>query len=151
MKQINLFLNDLYPYISNQLKNNKSVLFFPMGTSMLPTIRPSIDSVLLSPKNKKIKLYDLPLYINDDGKFILHRIIEIKDDYICLGDNQYFGQEHVNYDQIVGIVTGIYKNNRFYSTDNFLYKIFSIIWVRTRKSRYFIFKLKSKLRRHFFK
>ena len=63
--------------------------FKPNGISMMPLIRQGVDEVVLvSPSN--IKLGDAVFYQRDNGQFVLHRIVKIKNgEYVMCGDNQF--------------------------------------------------------------
>ena len=63
--------------------------FFPHGISMLPLIRQGVDQVVLV-KALDVKEGDVVFYLRDNGQFVLHRVIKIKDgEYIMCGDNQF--------------------------------------------------------------
>ena len=64
-------LNTLMPLIREELSAGKSVRFSPRGVSMLPMLRPGMDTVTISPPPEKLKKYDLPLYRRDNGKYII--------------------------------------------------------------------------------
>ena len=113
---------------------------------MLPMLRQGIDSVVLSAAPDKLKKYDLPLYQRLDGKYILHRIVFVGDEYYgCIGDNQFRMELGVARLQIVAVVTGFYRKDRYISTDNLLYQIYCRIWHYSRDLRYLWRKAVSKL------
>ena len=106
-----------------QIESGKTVVFSPNGTSMLPLIRPNIDRVVLQKAPKKLKKYDLPLYLRDDGKFVLHRVVAVTDNgYVMCGDNQYDREYGVKDGQILAISCGIYRENDFLSFEDRKYK-----------------------------
>ena len=86
-------VEELMPLIQESLSAGRSVRFSPRGISMLPMLRQGIDSVILSPAPETLKKYDLPLYRRDNGKYVLHRIVDAGATYTCVGDNQ-FQLEH---------------------------------------------------------
>ena len=56
--------------------------------------------------------YDLPLYHRPDGKYILHRIIGVKEHaYVIRGDNTY-AKEYVPDEWIIGYVSEFYRARR---------------------------------------
>ncbi|MBR4173273.1 MAG: S24/S26 family peptidase [Clostridia bacterium] len=118
-----ILLSDLWPVMEEQIEGGKTVVFSPDGTSMLPLIRPNIDRVVLTKAPKKLKKYDLPLYIRDDGKFILHRVVAVKKSgYVMCGDNQYEMEYGVKDSEILALACGIYRGNEFLSFDDKKYK-----------------------------
>ena len=140
-------IENLIPIFQDRLEAGQSVQFSPQGISMLPMLRQNIDSVVLSPVAEKLKKYDLPLYRRDDGKYILHRIVDTGDTYTCMGDNQHIKEYGVRYEQIIGYVTEFYRGNRRHSIDETGYKIYCRVWYHSRHFRYFWFRVKRKIKR----
>ena len=140
-------IENLIPVFRERLDEGQSVQFLPQGTSMLPMIRQNIDSVILSPISGKLNKYDLPLYQRDDGKYILHRIVEIGDTYTCMGDNQFVEEYGLRHDQMTGYVTGFYRGNKKHSIDETGYKIYCRVWYHSRHFRYFWLRVKRKIKR----
>ena len=114
---------------------------------MLPMLRQGIDSVILSPVPKKLKKYDLPLYQRDDGKYILQRIVEAGETYTCIGDNQYAYERGLRHDQMIAVVTAFTRGKREISVTDPLYRIYCILWHHSRSARYFLLRVKNRLRR----
>ena len=86
---VKVHMDDLVPIIKEHLAQGQSVTFSPKGISMLPMLRQGKDTVTLSPIVGKLKKYDLPLYQRQDGKYVLHRIVKVKDGFFTMaGDNQ---------------------------------------------------------------
>ncbi|MDO5388950.1 MAG: S24/S26 family peptidase, partial [Clostridia bacterium] len=81
-------LAEIYSVMEEMLNKGGTVNFNPRGTSMLPTIHNDGDRVVLK-KFPSLKKYDLPLYIRDDGQFVLHRVLSVNSDgtYNMCGDN----------------------------------------------------------------
>ena len=131
IKQVSLA--DIFPVMEEQLKNGGTVVFKPKGISMLPLIRQGIDSVLIKSPKFPLKKYDIPLFRRKDGSFILHRILKVCNDgtYVVCGDNQTVLEYGVRDEQIIGVVEGIYRDKKFVSVSNFIYKIYSrSLWIR---------------------
>lgn len=104
--------------MKEQIDSGKTVVFSPNGTSMLPLIRPNIDRVMLKKAPRKLKKYDLPLYLREDGKFILHRVVGENDDgYIMCGDNQFEREYGVKDGQILALACGMYKGDSLFPFD----------------------------------
>ena len=92
VKTKELQLEQLMPLWKERLEAGQRVRFSPKGISMLPLLRQGTDSVLLSPPPARLKKYDIVLYQREDGKYVLHRIIEVDESgmvYTCIGDNQF--------------------------------------------------------------
>ena len=140
-------LNNLMPLFRERLAAGQKIQFSPRGVSMLPMLRQGIDSVILSPVPEKLKKYDLPLYQRDDGKYILHRIVEAGETYTCIGDNQYAYERGLRHDQMIAVVTAFTRGKREISVRYPLYRIYCILWHHSRSARYFLLRVKNKLRR----
>ena len=148
LPELQLQLDELMPVIRERLEDGNSVRFMPRGTSMLPMLRQGIDSVVLSAAPQELKKYDLPLYQRLDGKYILHRIVgRAGEYYVCVGDNQFRVEIGVSRLQILAVVTGFYRKNRYISCKKPIYQIYCRFWHYTRKMRYLWRKAVSRTRR----
>lgn len=101
-----------------------------VGLSMFPLLRNRKDNAVIVPKPDKLKKYDVPLYKRGD-KYILHRIIDIKNDkYIIRGDNCEFIETDIKDENIIGVLDGVFRNNVYISVRNPLYKLYSFLPVK---------------------
>ena len=143
-------MDDLIPIISECINAGRSVEISPRGVSMLPLIREGRDSVVLSPVNREMKKYDLPLYQRADGSYVLHRIVDVKkDSYITIGDNQYVYERGVSRDQIIAIVTAVRRGDRLISVESFSYRFYSVFHHATRPVRHFVRRVVGRIKRLF--
>lgn len=139
MKTKSVKLSEIYDVMKEMLDKGGTVNFNPRGTSMLPTLHNDGDRVVLKKLNK-VKKYDLPLYLRDDGQFVLHRVHKINPDgtFNMCGDNQWTIEKNVRPDQIIGTVIKIYRGNKSFSTNNVIYKIYVVLWVTIRPLRHIV-------------
>ena len=140
-------LNNLMPLFRERLAAGQKIQFSPRGISMLPMLRQGIDSVILSPVPEKLKKYDLPLYQRDDGKYILHRVVEAGDTYTCIGDNQFVYERELRHDQMIALVTTFTRDGRQIPVTNPVYRLYCSFWHHSRSARHFLRRVKNKLRR----
>ena len=140
-------MEELIPLIQEVLSQGQAVQFSPKGISMLPMLRQGIDSVVLSPITGKLKKYDLPLYQRDSGRYVLHRIITAGKTYTCMGDNQFVPEPGVRREQMIALVTGFYRGDKYYSVKNPAYKLYCRFWHYSRPLRHFWRRVKGFLRR----
>ena len=140
-------VEDLMPLIREALSAGQSVRFFPRGTSMLPMLRQDVDSVVLSPVPDRLKKYDLAFYQRDNGKYILHRVIGAGETYTCMGDNQTIPEYGLRQEQMIAVVSGFYRRQRFVSVDAFGYRLYRSLWVGILPVRKLLSRVKNKLRR----
>lgn len=136
--KIETSLEELMPIMRECLAAGKSFRFSPRGVSMLPMLREGKDSVLLSPVPEKLKKYDIPLYQRDNGKYVLHRIVSIGESYTCIGDNQFSYENGIRHEQVIAVVTGFYRGEKYFSTENLLYKSYCVLWQKSRSLRHFL-------------
>ena len=136
-KSMRVALDDVMPIMEETLAAGQSVRFSPRGISMLPLLRQGIDSVVISPLPETLKKYDLPLYRRDDGKYILHRIVEVGETCTCIGDNQFAPEAGVRRDQMIALVTGFYRDEKYHSVDEPAYRLYCRFWHYSRPIRHF--------------
>ena len=107
-------MSDLAPLDFRQaLQKEGFIVKYPVGTSMLPLLRQSVDSVVISPITSPLEKYDVVLY-EKNGHCILHRIISVKNgNYIIRGDNRLYKETDVKAGDMIGIMTGYYRKDKF--------------------------------------
>ena len=125
------------PLFLEQFQAGRSVRFSPRGVSMLPMLRQELDSVVLSAVPEKLQKYELPLYQRDDGKYILHRIVEAGETYTCIGDNQFVAETGIRHDQMIALVTGFYRGETYHSVEEPGYRLYCRFWHYSRPVRHF--------------
>ena len=83
------------------------------GVSMQPLIRPGRDLVEISQKGSdRCKKYDVVLY-KRDGKYILHRILEVRPhDYVIAGDHQIYKEYGVTDEDIIGVLSAVIRDGK---------------------------------------
>lgn len=139
-------MNLLAPLIIESLKGGSEVKLTVTGNSMYPLLRSRVDTVVLV-KTNKLKKYDIPFYKRENGKYILHRIVKIKNNELYIaGDNETIIEYPVKKEQVIGVVSGFYRNGIYFSVKNPLYKIYSFVWCKVIPNRYIILKFLIKLR-----
>ncbi|MBP5245445.1 MAG: S24/S26 family peptidase [Clostridia bacterium] len=113
----NVDIEKIIAIISDTVSRGEVFRLNPTGRSMLPTITPGSDSVLLA-RADNLKKYDIVLYRRRTGKIILHRIIGFsKGKYVMCGDSQNM-IERIEKDEIIAKVSGIFKGNDFVPSDD---------------------------------
>ncbi len=89
MNNPNVNLKEFWPVMKEVIESGGEFAFYPHGISMLPLIRQGVDQVVLV-KAENVKLGDAVFYLRDNGQFVLHRIVKIKNgQYVMCGDNQF--------------------------------------------------------------
>lgn len=98
------------------------------GESMYPMLRYRRDPVYLVPVTSTLKPMDVAAY-KSENKYIVHRILEVRDDcYVFRGDNC-CGKEYVPKDKVIAKAAGFWRDGKFISCEDPLYRAYSRIWV----------------------
>ena len=115
--------------IEQQLRDEGVYVSTTVGYSMMPMLRDRRDRVIIQAKGeKRLKKGDLPLYRYPNGKYVLHRIIGVKDGYYVIrGDNTYV-KEKIPEEWILGYVTEFYRKDRHVSADSKGYRLYAAVW-----------------------
>lgn len=130
------YFRDVMPQIQAAFAEGKRVCFGPKGTSMLPMIRQGVDTVELAPAPEKLKKFDLPLYLRENGQYVLHRVVRVDDAYTCVGDNQFDLEYPVTHDQILALVTAFTRGSRRISVTAPGYRAYCAFWHYSRPIRH---------------
>ncbi len=106
-------LEALSPVIRETLDAGGEFTIYPAGNSMLPTIRPHEDAVVLTAPTD-VKRGDILLYRRDSGVFVLHRVVKVRKDgsFVTRGDNQLYNEAGVLPRHAVAVVARYYKGER---------------------------------------
>lgn len=109
------------------------------GRSMYPMLRYETDKILVVKSSGPYKRNQIILYPGNEGKFILHRIIKIKNsNYIIRGDNNLFKEYGINDEMVIGVLKGFYRGKKYIDCDKSIgYKWYVFIWTHTFCLRWF--------------
>lgn len=126
--------------IEKVLKTGQAIQIKPIGFSMYPLIVQGRDEVIIEPVDSSVvgslKRNDVVLYRRDNGRLVLHRIYKVKNKrFYMVGDNQMEIEGPLYEYQIKGIMVAVIRNGRMISTDNFVYVLYSRVWLRLRPLR----------------
>lgn len=140
---------DLMPLIRERLAAGQTIRYLPFrGISMLPMLRQGKDQVELSPLPEKLKKYDLPIYQYPSGKYVMHRVVKVRQDgYVCLGDNTY-SYEYIKPDQMIAVVSAFRRGDKRICVDAPGYRLYCRVWCALYPVRKFLVRGKNWLRRH---
>lgn len=100
--------------------------FSPKGNSMHPLIKQNFYVVHLK-KAEKIKKFDILLYKRDNGNFVIHRVMKVKDTLTMCGDNQIYHEKGIRIDQVLGKVSSLIEPGgiviKCYGAKNYVYSL----------------------------
>jgi hypothetical protein len=120
-------MNDL---IEQRLREDGVYVSTTVGISMRPMLRNRRDRIVVRAvtEGECLARYDLPLYRYPDGRYVLHRIIGVREnEYLIRGDNTYV-VEHIPKTWILGVVSEFYRGDRHWSTDDRRYRRYAAVW-----------------------
>ena len=101
------------------LKRDGRLVYTSVGDSMRPFIRSGEDLLVIEPVSGRLKKYDVPLYRRDSGKYVLHRILKVRDeDYVICGDNRWRRETGITDKHILGVLTAIVRDGKTIPTDD---------------------------------
>ena len=114
------------------------------GMSMHPFLKEGRDKVVIKKIENKIKKGDVLLYLRPNGTYVLHRVYALNQKFLEMcGDNQTIIERGVKYSAVLGVLTGVYRNDKYvYLKKSCRYKFYKIFWGNNRSFRLFIYKLK---------
>ena len=111
-------MEELVPLIKEVIDSGAVFRLYPRGESMLPTICQGEDSVDLA-KPSELKKYDIVLYQRECGKYVLHRIVNIRGDLCDMcGDNQLEIEKDIPASSIIAFVPYLYKGEKMIDTSD---------------------------------
>lgn len=123
------------------LQEGKNLQIKPQGYSMYPILVPGRDEVVIEPPGaRKLKRGDVVLYRRNpevtEGILVLHRIWKVTGDgFYMVGDNQKEVEGPLLAVQIKGRMAGMYRNGKYISCDNLVYRFLSGVWLQLRPFR----------------
>ena len=110
------------------LRENGYLFIHPVGKSMLPLIRGGLDTVALASPDD-LRAGDVVWYRREDGSEVLHRILCVKGDTLDLcGDNQIWVEHGVNRTQVLGVMRGFYRGERYIDVKHPVYRLYVRVW-----------------------
>lgn len=99
--------------IEDILRTKGRIVTTAEGISMLPCIRPQKDILILE-KPDEIFPLDVLLFRRKNGAYVLHRVLEVRqEEYVLCGDSQYQKEYGIKREQILGILKGFYRGEKY--------------------------------------
>ena len=111
------------------------------GVSMRPLLEHLRDSVIIA-EPEHIRTGDIVLFDRLNGRYALHRVIRKgKDGFTMAGDNQWFFERDLPYNQIAGVVTNINRKGRIISCEKKSMQIYARAVVMLTMPRIYLYRL----------
>ena len=125
------------------------LIYTNRGDSMMPLIKQGRDLLVISKKPKhRLKKYDVPLYKRDSGKYVLHRILQVrKHDYVIFGDNRWTKEYGITDRHIIGVLTAVIRNGKEIKVTDRKYRLYVHLWCDLFPVRAFVLRAINKIKR----
>lgn len=118
------------------IQRDGKYVFSPTGTSMLPLLRQKYDTVLVEKPPLLLKKHDVALYKRQSGEYVLHRVMKVQDgSYVFCGDNQTKFEYGITNQNVIAVMTGFWRGEKFVSTTNKRYLTYTKIWCASKTLR----------------
>lgn len=126
------------------IERNGRLIYTCIGDSMRPLIRQDKDLLIIEKTYGRLKKYAVPLYKRDNGQYVLHRILKVRnDDYVICGDNRYRKEYGITDQHIIGVLAAVVRDGEEISTTDWRYLLYVHLWCDFFPIRAFILKVKS--------
>ncbi len=143
--------------IRTELFHNRFVIISTSGVSMKPLLydkgRKDATQVLIEPVTGQLRVGELPLFERQDGKLVIHRVIEVRKDslgnaimYRTRGDNC-MSCEQIHPDKVLGMVTKIYRKRRTINVTDCGYRMYVRIWNAIYPLRYIWYRMRVRVKK----
>jgi len=131
------------------LRKNGTLTYTFSGVSMMPMLKQGRDLFTVRAKTaERCQKYDVVLYRRPPQHYVLHRIVEVReDDYVILGDNCITKEYGIRDEDILGVLTEFVHNGRTIPADNRGYRFYARFWYALYPVRTALKKIKGKLKK----
>lgn len=135
----------LFAEVASAIREGKSVVIKPKGCSMLPFIRGERDEVVLASPDD-IEIYDAVLAQLRTGVYVLHRVMEIREDSLVLmGDGNLQGKEQCRKEDVVAKVAEVIRDGHKHDCRAPRYRLMVRMWIRLMPVRRWILAIYKRL------
>ncbi len=111
------------------LERDGRLVYTNVGTSMLPLIRQGRDLLVIERPHGRLKKYDVPLYKRDNGQYVLHRILKVREnDYVICGDNRWAKETGITDKHIIGVLTAVIRSGKKLTMDDWRCRLYVHVW-----------------------
>lgn len=130
-----------------QLEKYGQIVYTNQGVSMLPLLRENRDLIVIDRKGEgRCKKHDAVLYKRSNGQYVLHRILEVRqEDYVIAGDNCWQKESGITDKDILGVLAAVVRDGKEISVNNKGYQIYVHLWCEFFPIRAFLLKIRSRL------
>lgn len=133
----------IFPFVSEIIEQGQSIRITVTGNSMFPFLRDGLDSVEFSQATyTSLSKGDIVLIRREDGTYVMHRILQRdKERFFMIGDAQERIEGPLYPDQLVAVVSSVWRKNKQIYCSSFIWRFLSQIWLFIIPYRKLIFKV----------
>ena len=123
-------MNSVNSTFEEEIEKHGKLVYTNVGDSMLPLLRQGKDLFVISRKPEgRLKKYDVPLYKRDDGTYVLHRILKVREDgYVLCGDNRRVTETGITDRHIIGVMTEVIRDGKSIPVTDPKYRLYVRLW-----------------------
>ena len=112
------------------LAEHGELTYTNVGVSMLPMLKQGRDLFTLrETTEERCKKYDVVLYRAKNGRYVLHRVVEVREeDYVILGDNCLNKEYGITDADILAVLTRFVRKGKEYSVTDKAYLRYARFW-----------------------
>lgn len=112
------------------LEREGNLIYTNVGDSMMPLLREGRDLMVITRRPEgRCKKYDAVLYKRPNGKYVMHRILQVRrDDYVICGDNRWKREFGVPDEWIIGVLTAVIRDGKTISVTDKKYRFYVHLW-----------------------
>ncbi|MDO4340963.1 MAG: S24/S26 family peptidase [Eubacteriales bacterium] len=113
-----------------EIEKHGNLVYTNKGDSMMPLLRQGRDLMVITRKPEgRLKRYDVPLYKRDNGQYVLHRILKVREkDYVICGDNRWQREYGITDRHIIGVLSAVVRDGKKIPVTNYKYRIYVHVW-----------------------
>lgn len=126
------------------LEKEGVIVYKTQGFSMKPMLKENRDVVVIKPAKERLKPMDVAFYKRGES-YILHRVLEVKEDYYLIrGDNTFIFEE-VPFDDVLGVLTEFKRKGKSIMVDGTLYRFYARFWTAIYPVRLLYFRVRQRV------
>ena len=124
-------MNAIKATFEDILERDGRLVYTNVGTSMLPLLRQGRDLFIVEKRGPgRLQAGDVVLYRRPPDKYVLHRVVEVREaDYVILGDNCVGREYGITDRDILGVMTGFVRNGKQHAVTEAGYRLYTFVWL----------------------
>ena len=130
VKEFRPSMAEIAPVIESLVCEGKKVRLTVTGYSMRPLLINERDSVTLE-KAEHIRKYDVVLFRRKSGKYVLHRVVNVKNGAFAIAGDAETKKEYPVYpDEVIAKMSEYTRNGVNHCVSDKWFRFYSVMWVK---------------------